>query len=186
MSESWEERLDEGREGVPWAKVLELWVVSRRVTPGSEFRLHREGFDPSATGDLLGTGFAVAETEAGELYVLAKSEGRRAKEQAIRRSKLVRLLKALRKLRKAAQDFEAILIPELWEHCQPSFSSFSGETPPAGSDTLNSLAIQAMSAGLAHRGGLGIARMLVRQLEPSLHRGPTDQTGSKIKMASSG
>jgi hypothetical protein len=63
LSEFWEERLGEGRGEVPWAKVLELWVVSRLVTPGSEFRLHREGFDQSAMGDLLGTGFAVAEKD---------------------------------------------------------------------------------------------------------------------------
>ncbi len=31
--------------------------------PGSEFRLHRQGFDQSAMGDLLGTGFAVAEKD---------------------------------------------------------------------------------------------------------------------------
>src|ERR1700691_2113018 len=59
----WEERLGRGREEVPWAKVLELLVVSRLVAPGSEFRLHRQGFDQSATGDLLGSGFAVAEKD---------------------------------------------------------------------------------------------------------------------------
>ena len=59
----WEARLGEGREEVPWAKVLELLVVSRLVSPGSEFRLHRQGFDQSALGDLLGTGFAVAEKD---------------------------------------------------------------------------------------------------------------------------
>ena len=63
LSEFWEERLGEGREGVPWAKVLELLVVSRLVAPGSEFRLHRQGFDQSAMGDLLSTGFAVAEKD---------------------------------------------------------------------------------------------------------------------------
>jgi len=56
----WEARLGEGREEVPWAKVLELLVVSRLVSPGSEFRLHRQGFDQSAMGELLGSGFAVA------------------------------------------------------------------------------------------------------------------------------
>ena len=56
----WEERLGKGREEVPWAKVLELLVVSRLVAPGSEFRLHRQGFDQSAMGELLGTSFAVA------------------------------------------------------------------------------------------------------------------------------
>jgi hypothetical protein len=59
----WQARLGEGREEVPWAKVLELLVVSRLVSPGSEFRLHRQGFDQSAMGDLLGRGFAVAEKD---------------------------------------------------------------------------------------------------------------------------
>ncbi len=59
----WEARLGQGREEVSWAKVLELLVVSRLVSPGSEFRLHRQGFDQSAMGDLLGTGFAVAEKD---------------------------------------------------------------------------------------------------------------------------
>ena len=63
LREFWEERLGRGREEVPWAKVLELLVVSRLVTPGSEFRLHRQGFDQSAMGDLLGSGFAVAEKD---------------------------------------------------------------------------------------------------------------------------
>jgi transposase len=63
LSEFWEERLGKGREEVPWAKVLELLVVSRLVSPGSEFRLHRQGFDQSAMGDLLGTSFAVAEKD---------------------------------------------------------------------------------------------------------------------------
>jgi len=63
----WQARLGEGREEVPWAKVLELLVVSRLVSPGSEFRLHRQGFDQSAMGDLLGTGFAVAERTAVSL-----------------------------------------------------------------------------------------------------------------------
>lgn len=63
LSEFWEARLRRGREEVPWVRVLELLVVSRLVSPGSEFRLHRQGFDQSAMGDLLGCGFAVAEKD---------------------------------------------------------------------------------------------------------------------------
>jgi len=63
LSEFWTERWGRGREEVPWAKVLELLVVSRLVAPGSEFRLHRQGFDQSAMGELLGTGVAVAEKD---------------------------------------------------------------------------------------------------------------------------
>jgi len=51
-----EERLGNGREEVPWAKVLELLVVSRLLAPGSEFRLHRQGFDQSANGGSVGHG----------------------------------------------------------------------------------------------------------------------------------
>ena len=78
---------------------------------------------------------------------------------------------AHKKLRKAAQDFEGILISQLWEHFQTSFSSLGGETPLAGSDTLNSLAIETLSNALARRGGLGIGQMIVHQLEPTLNRG---------------
>lgn len=59
----WEEKLPVGREAVPWAKVLELLVVNRLMDPGSEFRLHRQWFDRSAMGELLGLDFAVAEKD---------------------------------------------------------------------------------------------------------------------------
>ena len=48
--------------------------------------------------------------EDGELYVLAKSEGRYAKERAIRRRKLVRLLKTLRRLRRSAPARDQLLL----------------------------------------------------------------------------
>lgn len=48
--------------------------------------------------------------EEGELYVLAKSEGRRAKEQAIRRRKLVRLLLRLRAMRRTLPERDKLLM----------------------------------------------------------------------------
>lgn len=48
--------------------------------------------------------------EEGELYVLAKSEGRRAKEQAIRRRKLVRLLLRLRAMRRSLPERDQLLM----------------------------------------------------------------------------
>jgi transposase len=63
LGEFWRERLDTGREGVSWAKVLELSVVNRLIAPGSEFRLHREWFLSSAMDELLGVDFAVAEKD---------------------------------------------------------------------------------------------------------------------------
>jgi hypothetical protein len=48
--------------------------------------------------------------EAGEMYVLAKSEGRRAKEMAIRRKKLARLLWKLRAMRRSCPPRDQLLM----------------------------------------------------------------------------
>ena len=48
--------------------------------------------------------------EDGELYVLAKSAGRRAKERAIRRRKLVRLLRKLRAMRRSCPARDQLLL----------------------------------------------------------------------------
>ena len=93
---------------------------------------------------------------------------------------------AHKKLRKAAEEFEGILISQLLGEFKVGLSSLSGDSPLAGSDTLNSLAIQTLSGALARRGGLGIGKMLVHQLEPSLNRGQHAQGGGKIKTASRG
>jgi Rod binding domain-containing protein len=81
---------------------------------------------------------------------------------------------AHKKLVKATQEFEGILISKLMEDFKVGLSSLSGDSPLAGSDTLNSLAIQSLSTALARHGGLGIAQMIVHQLEPSLNWGQQD------------
>ena len=59
----WQQRLPEGREAVSWEKVLRLLVVNRWIAPGSECRVHRQGFVDSAMDELLGVDFAVAEKD---------------------------------------------------------------------------------------------------------------------------
>jgi transposase len=49
-------------------------------------------------------------TEDGELYVLAKSEGRRAKERAMRRKKLARLLRKLRAMQRSGPQRDQLLL----------------------------------------------------------------------------
>ena len=65
LEQFWGERLEEKvrRETVDWEKVLRLLVVNRLIDPGSEFRVHRQWFDQSAMGELLGEDFAVAEKD---------------------------------------------------------------------------------------------------------------------------
>ncbi|MEE9196177.1 MAG: IS1634 family transposase [Alphaproteobacteria bacterium] len=50
----WSERLAVSRQGTRWLNVLKTLVAYRLLDPGSEWRLHRQWFDDSAMGDLLG------------------------------------------------------------------------------------------------------------------------------------
>jgi Rod binding domain-containing protein len=70
-----------------------------------------------------------------------------------------------RRLRKSAQEFEAILLQSWLEKMNHSFVG-SSDSQDAAHDTLSSLGTQAIATALAARGGIGIARMLLRQLQP--------------------
>jgi transposase len=55
LDEFWAERLPVSRKGTHWDQVLLILVVYRLLSPGSEWRLHREWYGRSALADLLGT-----------------------------------------------------------------------------------------------------------------------------------
>ena len=57
----WAERLPPGRKGTRWDQVLLVLVAYRLLSPGSEWRLHREWFERTALADLLGADFSLAE-----------------------------------------------------------------------------------------------------------------------------
>ena len=57
----WKERLPVSRKGTRWDQVLFVLVAYRLLSPGSEWRLHREWFDKSALADLLGADASLAE-----------------------------------------------------------------------------------------------------------------------------
>ena len=59
LDEFWTERLAPSRKGTRWDEVLLILVVYRLLSPGSEWRLHREWFGHSALPDLLGTHSAI-------------------------------------------------------------------------------------------------------------------------------
>jgi hypothetical protein len=54
LDEFWLERLPPSRKGTRWAEVLQILVVYRLLSPGSEWRLHRQWYGRSALPDLLG------------------------------------------------------------------------------------------------------------------------------------
>ncbi len=57
----WAARLPDSREGTCWRHILQTLAVYRLIDPGSEWRLHRQWFEQSAMGDLLGEDFALVE-----------------------------------------------------------------------------------------------------------------------------
>ena len=54
MDRFWSERLPKSRKGTRWDQVLFVLVAYRLLSPGSEWRLHRQWFEHSALSDLLG------------------------------------------------------------------------------------------------------------------------------------
>src|SRR5277367_2537553 len=62
----WAERLPRSRKGTRWDHVLQVLATYRLISPGSEWRLHRQWFLDSAMADLLGSDFGLA--EAHKLY----------------------------------------------------------------------------------------------------------------------
>lgn len=57
----WAQRLPPNRKGTRWDLILQTLVSYRLISPGSEWRLHREWFEKSAMADLLGGDFSLAE-----------------------------------------------------------------------------------------------------------------------------
>jgi hypothetical protein len=62
----WSERLPASRKGTRWADELQVLATYRLISPGNEWRLHRQWFLDSAMADLLGGDFGLA--EAHKLY----------------------------------------------------------------------------------------------------------------------
>lgn len=68
------------------------------------------------------------------------------------------------KLKKAAGDFESILLSTMWKSMKQSFGdSTEGESDPA-SGTIGDLGIEAMSQAVGKAGGLGIGNMIIKHL----------------------
>jgi Rod binding domain-containing protein len=67
------------------------------------------------------------------------------------------------KLRKAATEFESMLLSKWWSAMRDSGLSGSDETDP-GHDTLDQLGMQALSTAIAGSGGIGLGAIMVRDL----------------------
>lgn len=70
----------------------------------------------------------------------------------------------MQKLKKAASEFEAMLLSSWWSAMKESGLSSGDDSFDAGHDTLDQLGMQAMSSAVAAGGGIGLGAMLVRGL----------------------
>jgi hypothetical protein len=57
LDQFWAQKLAPSREGTDWARLLQVSTAYRLIAPGSEWRCHRQWYDQSAMGDLLGPDF---------------------------------------------------------------------------------------------------------------------------------
>jgi transposase len=102
--------------GIPTEKVLEeMRTADREIfylvgTPRSKVRQYEKKWLDLPWQKVRESVEVKLFAEAGELYVLAKSEGRRAKERAMRRKKLARLLRKLRAMQRSGPRRDQLLL----------------------------------------------------------------------------
>ncbi|MFZ1131392.1 MAG: rod-binding protein [Terriglobales bacterium] len=80
--------------------------------------------------------------------------------------------KTLAKNQKAARDFEAMLLTPVLDSLQKTFAGNSADAKTVGASDYRSMATQALGQSIAARGGIGIARLILRHLEaPKVSQG---------------
>lgn len=84
------------------------------------------------------------------------------------------------KLRKAAADFESILLSSFWKSMKDSFGDDGDDSLDAGHDTLDDMGMQAMSSAVGKAGGLGLGKLILKHIAPDVafHPGTPVQESS--------
>lgn len=85
---------------------------------------------------------------------------------------------AQRKLRQAAGEFESMLLSNLWKSMKSSFEGDETEFSDPAHGTLDDWGMQAMCGAVGKAGGLGIAKLILKHLEPKLPSTATPEGGS--------
>jgi Rod binding domain-containing protein len=82
------------------------------------------------------------------------------------------------KLRKAAQEFEAMLISNFWKAMTDSFENGDEDALDPGHSTFQDMGVQAMARELSRQGGFGLGGLILKHLEPLLQPGSTAKGGA--------
>ena len=75
-------------------------------------------------------------------------------------------LQAALKNEKAARDFEAMLLTPVLDSLQKTFADSSEDAHIPGASDYRQMATAALAQAIAARGGIGIAQLILRHLEP--------------------
>jgi Rod binding domain-containing protein len=81
-----------------------------------------------------------------------------------------------RKLRRAAAEFEGQLLSALWKSMKTTFADTDDDSGDPAGQTLQNYGIDAMSQAVGKAGGLGIGRLIVRQLEAKIARSQNENS----------
>ena len=73
-----------------------------------------------------------------------------------------------KKLRKAATQFESLLLSTLWKSMKSSFTDPDEDSIDPAHDTIDQMGMDAMTGAVAKAGGMGIAKLILKHLEPKL------------------
>jgi len=74
--------------------------------------------------------------------------------------------KAVLKNEKAARDFEAMLLTPVLDALQKTFAGDSEDSKIPGASDYRAIGTQALAQAIAARGGIGIAQLILRHLQP--------------------
>jgi Rod binding domain-containing protein len=67
---------------------------------------------------------------------------------------------------KAARDFEAMLLTPVLDSLQKTFAGDSKDAKTPGASDYRQMGSQALAQAIAARGGIGIAQLILRHLQP--------------------
>ena len=74
--------------------------------------------------------------------------------------------KAVLKNEKAARDFEALLLTPVLDSLQKTFAGDPEDSKTPGASDYRQMGSQALAQAIAARGGIGIAQLVLRHLQP--------------------
>lgn len=80
------------------------------------------------------------------------------------------------KLKRAAGEFEGQLLAALWKSMKTSFADSDAEAADPASQSLQDWGIDSMSQAVGKAGGLGIGRLIVKELEARMTQPEIEKT----------